>query len=48
LAEPQVTKIAVTAKLCTTKGVEIANIPHRTKESYKQAKRWRWGDAVSR
>ncbi|WP_424629544.1 small ribosomal subunit Rsm22 family protein [Bradyrhizobium sp. SYSU BS000235] len=48
LAEPQVTKIAVTAKLCTAEGVDIANIPHRNKESYKRAKRWRWGDAVSR
>ena len=48
LAEPQVTKIAVTAKLCTNLGVDIANIPHRNKESYKQAKRWRWGDAVQR
>lgn len=48
LAEPQVTKIAVTAKLCTAQGVDIANIPHRNKESYKRAKRWRWGDAVPR
>lgn len=48
LAEPQVTKIAVTAKLCTAEGVHIANVPHRNKESYKQAKRWRWGDAVPR
>lgn len=48
LAEPQVTKIAVTAKLCTADGLNIANIPHRNKEAYKQAKRWRWGDAVPR
>ncbi len=48
LAEPQVTKIAVTAKLCTDAGLNIANIPHRNKEAYKQAKRWRWGDAASR
>jgi ribosomal protein RSM22 (predicted rRNA methylase) len=48
LAEPQVTKVAVTAKLCTAEGVHLANIPHRNKDSYKQAKRWRWGDAVSR
>ncbi|MEH2512358.1 ribosomal protein RSM22 (predicted rRNA methylase) [Nitrobacteraceae bacterium AZCC 1564] len=48
LAEPQVTKIAVTAKLCTADGLDIANIPHRNKEPYKQAKRWRWGDAVPR
>lgn len=48
LAEPQVTKIAVTAKLCTAQGVDIANIPHRNKEFYKQAKRWRWGDAIPR
>lgn len=48
LVEPQVTKVAVTAKLCTDQGVEITNIPHRNKEFYKQAKRWRWGDAVPR
>jgi ribosomal protein RSM22 (predicted rRNA methylase) len=48
LAEPQVTKIAVTAKLCTGEGLDTANIPHRNKEAYKEAKRWRWGDAVPR
>lgn len=48
LAEPQVTKIAITAKLCTAEGLDIANIPHRNKDSYKQAKRWGWGDAVPR
>lgn len=46
LAQPQVTKIAVTAKLCTNEGLEIANVPRRSKDAYAQAKRWRWGDSV--
>jgi ribosomal protein RSM22 (predicted rRNA methylase) len=46
LAQPQVTKIEVTAKLCTNEGLAIAKVAHRTKEAYAQAKRWRWGDAV--
>lgn len=46
LAQPQVTKIAVTAKLCTPEGVEIATIPHRDKKNYMRAKKWNWGDAV--
>lgn len=46
LAQPQVTKIAVTTKLCTAQGVEGAVFPHRKKESYMRAKKWDWGDAV--
>jgi ribosomal protein RSM22 (predicted rRNA methylase) len=47
LAQPQTTKIAVTAKLCTQQGVQIVSIARRSKEAYSQAKRWRWGDSVS-
>ena len=46
LAQPQVTKIAVTAKLCTASGVETMNVPHRDKTGYKRARKWDWGDAI--
>lgn len=46
LAQPQVTKIAVTAKICTADGIEAASIPHRDKPAYKRAKKWDWGNAV--
>lgn len=46
LAQPQVTKIAVTAKLCTLRGLETMTIPHRDKDGYKHAKKWNWGNAV--
>lgn len=46
LAQPQVTKIAVTAKLCTAHGLERAVVPHRQKQPYTRAKKWNWGDAV--
>lgn len=46
LAQPLVTKIAVTAKICTLGGVTTANIPHRDKTAYKRAKKWDWGDAI--
>ncbi|MES2750468.1 MAG: small ribosomal subunit Rsm22 family protein [Pseudomonadota bacterium] len=46
LAQPLVTKIAVTAKLCTPEGVEIATIPHRDKKTYMRAKKWNWGDSI--
>ena len=46
LAQPQVTKIAVTAKICTADGIEAASIPHRDKSAYKRAKKCDWGDAV--
>jgi ribosomal protein RSM22 (predicted rRNA methylase) len=47
LAQPVVTKIEVTAKLCAPEGLVIAKAPRRTKESYARARRWRWGDAVT-
>ncbi|HEX7882620.1 MAG TPA: small ribosomal subunit Rsm22 family protein [Afipia sp.] len=46
LAQPIVTKIAVTAKICAPDGLDIASIPHRDKAAYKRAKKWDWGDAV--
>jgi ribosomal protein RSM22 (predicted rRNA methylase) len=46
LAQPVVTKIEVTAKLCTSEGLVIAKVPHRVKTDYARARRWRWGDAV--
>jgi ribosomal protein RSM22 (predicted rRNA methylase) len=46
LAQPVVTKIEVTAKLCTPEGLAIAKVPHRVKADYARARRWRWGDAV--
>ncbi len=46
LAQPQITKIAVTAKICAADGVETASVPHRDKDAYKRAKKWNWGDAV--
>ena len=46
LAQPVVTKIEVTAKLCTSDGLTIAKLPRRAKADYARARRWRWGDAV--
>jgi ribosomal protein RSM22 (predicted rRNA methylase) len=46
LAQPVVSKVEVSAKLCTTDGLHIAKVPHRDKTAYAKARRWRWGDAV--
>jgi ribosomal protein RSM22 (predicted rRNA methylase) len=46
LAQPVVTKVEVTAKLCTSDGLAIAKVPRRVKLDYARARRWRWGDAV--
>jgi ribosomal protein RSM22 (predicted rRNA methylase) len=46
LAQPDVSKVEVTAKLCTAEGLVIARIPRRAKDDYAAARRWRWGDAV--
>jgi ribosomal protein RSM22 (predicted rRNA methylase) len=48
LTQPKTTKIAVTAKLCTGSGLEIAVVPHRDRDAYRQARKWAWGDAVTR
>jgi ribosomal protein RSM22 (predicted rRNA methylase) len=46
LAQPVVTKVEVTAKLCTPDGLVIAKVPRRAKPDYARARRWRWGDAM--
>jgi ribosomal protein RSM22 (predicted rRNA methylase) len=46
LAQPDVRKVEVTAKLCTSDGLAIAKVPRRAKAEYARARRWRWGDAV--
>jgi ribosomal protein RSM22 (predicted rRNA methylase) len=46
LAQPVVTKVEVTAKLCTPDGLALAKAPRRAKADYARARRWRWGDAV--
>ena len=47
LAQPDVGKVEVTAKLCTPNGLQISGVPRRDKAGYAAARRWRWGDAVS-
>jgi ribosomal protein RSM22 (predicted rRNA methylase) len=46
LAQPVVSKVEVSAKLCGSSGLEIKEVPHRDKTAYARARRWRWGDAV--
>jgi ribosomal protein RSM22 (predicted rRNA methylase) len=46
LAQPVVTKVEVSAKLCTAGGLVMARMPRRAKADYAAARRWRWGDAV--
>ncbi|MCC8941053.1 SAM-dependent methyltransferase [Bradyrhizobium sp. Arg68] len=46
LAQPDVGKVEIAAKLCTADGVVVAKIPRRAKADYAAARRWRWGDAV--
>ena len=46
LAQPAMTKVAVTAKLCTPDGVVAAVIPRRDKAAYARARKRDWGDAV--
>jgi ribosomal protein RSM22 (predicted rRNA methylase) len=46
LAQPDVGKAEVTAKLCTSDGLVAAKIPRRAKADYARARRWRWGDGV--
>ncbi|MDB5486164.1 MAG: Methyltransferase type 11 [Tardiphaga sp.] len=47
LAPPDITKIAVTAKLCTADGLAFASAPKRDKPAYQRFKKLGWGDAVS-
>lgn len=46
LAQPAVSKVEITAKLCTPEGLAAAKVPRRAKADYASARRWRWGDAV--
>lgn len=46
LAQPAVSKVEITAKLCTPDGVVAARVPRRSREAYARARRWRWGDSV--
>ncbi len=46
LAQPKISKVAVTIKLCTKNGIEEANAPHRDKINYSRAKKLNWGDAM--
>ncbi len=47
LAQPTLTKIAVTAKVCTPQGLEIVTAPRRDKAFYARARKWDWGDAIT-
>jgi ribosomal protein RSM22 (predicted rRNA methylase) len=47
LAQPEISKVEVTAKLCATDGLVIAKVPRRAKSDYARARRWRWGDLVT-
>lgn len=47
LAQPVVSKIEVTAKLCCADGgMAFAKTSRRDKAGFARARRWRWGDAV--
>jgi ribosomal protein RSM22 (predicted rRNA methylase) len=46
LAQPVITKSAVTAKLCTDRGVVSAVAPRRDKIAYARFRRLNWGDAA--
>jgi ribosomal protein RSM22 (predicted rRNA methylase) len=47
LAQPEVNKVEVAAKLCTANGLFVAKVPRRAKADYARARRWRWGDLVT-
>ncbi|MDO9057662.1 MAG: small ribosomal subunit Rsm22 family protein, partial [Bradyrhizobium sp.] len=47
LAQPVVSKVEVTAKLCTPEALAITKVPRRAKADYAGARRWRWGDGVT-
>src|ERR1700704_6405348 len=46
LAQPVITKIAVTAKLCTNHGVVSTIAPRRDKIAYARFRKYNWGDTV--
>jgi ribosomal protein RSM22 (predicted rRNA methylase) len=47
LAQPVVTKVEVSAKLCTRQGLAMSKVPRRDREAYAVARRWRWGDGLN-
>lgn len=47
LDRPDVSKIAVTTKLCTANGLVFGRMPRRDKAGYAQARKHGWGDALS-
>lgn len=47
LAQPAQTKVAITAKLCTPHGLDLAVAPRRDKAAYARFRRLSWGDAIS-
>jgi ribosomal protein RSM22 (predicted rRNA methylase) len=46
LAQPVMTKVAISAKLCTESGVIAATAPRRDKGAYARYRKLDWGDAV--
>jgi ribosomal protein RSM22 (predicted rRNA methylase) len=46
LAQPDIGKAEVTARLCTPTGLATIKVPRRAKADYARARRWRWGDAL--
>ncbi|MCA6118561.1 SAM-dependent methyltransferase [Bradyrhizobium sp. WSM 1738] len=48
LAQPDISKVEITAKLCTPEGLSFSKVPRRAKADYATARRWRWGDAVNK
>jgi ribosomal protein RSM22 (predicted rRNA methylase) len=46
LAQLSVTKVKISVKLCTPDGIVTEKVPHRDKEPYVQARRWRWDDTA--
>jgi ribosomal protein RSM22 (predicted rRNA methylase) len=47
LAQPEISKVEISAKLCTPDGLAWRRVPRRAKADYAVARRWRWGDAVT-
>jgi len=47
LTQPELTKAAITAKLCTPQGLRIAVAPRRDKPAYAQFRRLDWGDTIA-
>jgi len=46
LAQPVVTKVAITARLCTDQGILNAVAARRQKAAYQRFKKIAWGDAI--